>query len=151
MLNFWKDGECWYWLILQNFSVSSRRVTRGEDIFWKLEKSTPILEKNALIVAMYGLHFSCGFKSFQEKKKIFYPAGPFFHALLIKCLSKCSNFKKTPLPRKSLVTRLRSHNNYEIVNPEDSVWGRKFEINFSFFMQSHRFCLLLSLSAISFI
>ena len=42
-----------------------RRVTRGENegevsraFFQKLEKSTLILGKNALIVVIYGLHFS---------------------------------------------------------------------------------------------
>ena len=46
-----------------------------------------------------------------------------------------------------------SHNYQQIVNPEHFVWGwklSKFNINFLFFMQRHSFCLLLSLSIISF-
>ena len=37
-------------------------------LFQKLEKRVPILEKNALVMGIYGLHFSCGFKTFQGKK-----------------------------------------------------------------------------------
>ena len=46
-------------------------------IFENLEKSTLILGKNVLIVAMYWLHFSCDFKSFQEKKPKILSCGAF--------------------------------------------------------------------------
>ena len=54
--------------------INKRRVTRGGKgvrsplPFPKLEKSAPILGKNGQFVVIYGLHFSCGFKSFQKKK-----------------------------------------------------------------------------------
>ena len=71
----------------ENLYHTNRHITRGGRgevslaLFQKLEKSAPMLGKNALIVTIYGLNFSCSLKSFQEKKTKFYHAGLFFHAL----------------------------------------------------------------------
>ena len=46
-------------------------------LFQKLKKSAPIFGNYTLIVAIYGLPFSCGFKSFQEKKHEILPGGAF--------------------------------------------------------------------------
>ena len=67
------------------------------------ETSALILERKCPTIFIYGLNF--WFKIIFEVylgKKIskFFPAGPFFRVLQIKCLSKCSYFKKTPLPWK---------------------------------------------------
>ena len=73
-------------------------------IFEKILKIALILEKNTLIVFLYGLSFSFKMlvKSNLEKKtpKIFFVV-PFFHALWCKCLSKCYYSKKPPLPWKT--------------------------------------------------
>ena len=66
-------------------------------LFQKLEKSVEILGKNALIVAIYGLHFSCGLRVSRTRNPKFYPVGPFFHVLYIKCLSKWPDTKKITL------------------------------------------------------
>ena len=50
-------------------------------LFQKLEKGASIFGKNTLIVDIYGLHFSCGFMSFREKKQTFNTVGPFSHGL----------------------------------------------------------------------
>ena len=99
MLNLSKDGECWYWFILQNFSVSSRRISRGGHIFSKLKKVPQFWRKKMpWLWPSMGYISNAVLKVYRRKKKTKVdPARPFFHALLIKCLSKCPNFKKTPL------------------------------------------------------
>ena len=71
--------------------------------FSKIGKKCPNFGKNALIVVIldYISYLKYGFKSFQLKKKTkFFLAGPFFHVLLIKYLSKCPDSKTTPLSWK---------------------------------------------------
>ena len=42
----------------------------------------------------------------RKRSPKFFPSGPFFRVLQIKCLSKCPYFKKLPCPEKFLVMRL---------------------------------------------
>ena len=79
----------------------ARCVTRGGRR--KLEISVHILGKITLIVTIYGKHFSCNFKSSQEKKPTYYPTGPFYQSVLIS--------RKLPFPEKFLVTRLHEKAN----------------------------------------
>ena len=88
-----------------------RRVTRGEEegevsraFFQKLEKSTLILGKNALIVLIYGLNFS--FKmpfSRVSRNEIgdFSLGAKSLSRVVHDYLSKYPNSKKTPLPNYS--------------------------------------------------
>ena len=88
--------------------IKCRRATRGGEggglpcPFLKIKKSVLILEKKALIMHIFGLNLpfnNCSFKSIYM--------GPLFLVFLKKCLSKCPNFTKPPLPLKFLVARLK--------------------------------------------
>ena len=72
-------------------------------LFQNLKKSALNLGKSALTRFIYGFNFSFKmlFQAYLGKKYLkFFPAGPFFRMLQIKCLSKCPYFQKPPLPWK---------------------------------------------------
>ena len=84
-----------------------RRVTiwrRGRGLshtFFKIGRKCLILRKSVLILVIFGLNFSfkMQFLSFSRRKNPkFFPVWPFVLEFLMKCLSKCHNSKKTPLP-----------------------------------------------------
>ena len=70
-------------------------------LFRKLEKSTLIWRKNALIVVIYGYNFSFKMRSLRVsrgKTRGFFPCQAFLSPVVSECLSKCPNLKKTHLP-----------------------------------------------------
>ena len=70
-------------------------------LFQNLKKSAMILGKNALFRFIYGFNFSFKIllQAYLGKKSAkFFPAGPFFRMLQIKCLSKYPYFQKPPPP-----------------------------------------------------
>ena len=79
--------------------------------FENCKKVSQFFGENALNVAIYIFFAILG--DSRRKRPKNYSTGAFFHALLIKCLLKCPNFKKLPCPEKLLVTCLSIHNNYE--------------------------------------
>ena len=64
--------------------------------FENCKKVSQFLGENALNVAIY--ISPAVLDDSRRKRPKNYSIGAFFHALLIKCLLKCPNFKKTPLP-----------------------------------------------------
>ena len=62
-------------------------------LFQKLEKSAPILGKNAEIVTTYGLYLSCSFKSFQEKKANILSCGAFLSCVVDKMFIEVPKFQ----------------------------------------------------------
>ena len=92
---------------LRTYTWVYRCVTRGgrgevsPALFRKLEKSALISRKNTLIVIIYGYNFSIKMKFLRVswgKTRRFYAYGAFLSRVVGKCLSKCPNSKKTPLP-----------------------------------------------------
>ena len=59
-------------------------------------KNWEILERNALIVSILGSisHFKCGFKSFQEKKPMFFPCGAFLSCVVDEIFIDVPWFRK---------------------------------------------------------
>ena len=59
-------------------------------------KNWKILERNALIVSILGSisHFKCGFKSFQEKKPMFFPCGAFLSCVVDEIFIDVPWFRK---------------------------------------------------------
>ena len=86
------------------------RGGRGGDLpcpFSKIGKHCSTLGKNVLIVAICGLHFSCGFKSFQEKKnRNFTLQGLSFIQFRQNVHRIALIAKQLSCPEKFLVTRL---------------------------------------------
>ena len=71
--------------IVQNDTFLKLQWGKGAEVsfafYWKLEKRTLILEKNVLIVVIYGLNFSFQVQFLwvsDGKKTEIFPAGPFF-------------------------------------------------------------------------
>ena len=71
--------------IVQNDTFLKLQGGKGAEVsfafYWKLEKRTLILEKNVLIVVIYGLNFSFQVQFLRVsdgKKPEIFPAGPFF-------------------------------------------------------------------------
>ena len=80
--------------------------------FLKIKKSALILEKKCPDCVYPQVKFAIQNVVLRvSKRKNFknFPCGAFFLGFLIKCLSKCPNFTKLPLPRKFLVARLDIH------------------------------------------
>ena len=68
----------------KNFRIQVKVQMKSWIIFQNLENIAQLWEKNALIFAICGLHFSCGFKSFQEKKTEMLPCRAFLSYSLDK-------------------------------------------------------------------
>ena len=69
--------------------------------FSKIGKKFPNLEKNALIVVIYGHNFSFEMKFLRvsrRKRTEIFTCGAFLCHVVDECLSKCPNSKKTTLP-----------------------------------------------------
>ena len=112
--------------------------------FLKIVKCALIWRKNALIVVIYGQHFSFKiFKSFQdEKPDIFFPVGPLFLSLQVNGSALIP--RKLSCPKKFLVTCMKVFLNIFAKFTEKqslSLWRlghRCFPVNFVYF-QGHLF------------
>ena len=62
--------------------------------FLKIKKNALTLQKKTLTVSIFRLHLRVS----RRKTSEIFPAGPIFLEFLMKCLLKCLNFMKLPLP-----------------------------------------------------
>ena len=90
---------------------SNRRVTKGGGglrcPFSKIGKKCPNFGKKCPDCGHLWVHFSCGFKSFQEKKPKILPYGAFLSCVIDKMFYLSALIlRKFPCPEKFLATRL---------------------------------------------
>ena len=109
-----KLSQVLYFILHQVINTTLRRVTREEkggglpSPFSKFKKIALILEKKKTFIHELNFSLNMLFLSVSRKKSPkFFPAGPFFRVLQIKCLSKRLNFEKSPCPEKFLIMRLK--------------------------------------------